>query len=466
MYTSTDDTIVAISSAPGGAARGIVRLSGPHALALAARLTRLPGANLSAAPGFTVHAGVLLLDDARTLPADIYVFRAPRSYTRQDLIELHTVGSPPLLDLIVERCLTLGARLALPGEFTARAFLAGAVSLPEAESVAATIAARNDAQLRSARRLRDRHLTEQICHWQSELADLRALVEADIDFAEEPIDFITPDEFTRRVRALLTRLTGLLDTARDQERFDALPRVLLLGLPNAGKSTLLNRLAGIDRAIASAVAGTTRDLLTAPARFGEVETLLIDSAGIGDSADDIAAAGGRRALAAAAHADVVCLVFDGADPPTRREVHPLLVATAACRLIVANKQDLVAASAQSTITVQWHAAYGAAPLWISALTGEGVPELRSAIAERLHSDHRADDFGIALSTHQRMVLQEAAEALARALDTAASAAETLDVAELLAVDLREAQDALAAFTGAVTTEDLLSRIFSAFCIGK
>ena len=246
MYTSVHDTIVAVSSAPGHAPRGIVRLSGPDAIPIADHLFRADDARpLSESAGFTAHSGEVLFDDLHRVPATVYLFRKPHSYTRQDIVEFHTVGSPPVLEMMVERCLTGSARPAEPGEFTARAFLAGAMDLTEAEAVASTIRARSDAQLRAARRQMRGYLADQVRRWQDELADLLSLVVADIDFTEEPIDFISPKQLTIRLTHLQENLKGIMRTADSRERLDVLPYILLLGPPNAGKSTLLNTLSGM-----------------------------------------------------------------------------------------------------------------------------------------------------------------------------------------------------------------------------
>jgi tRNA modification GTPase len=487
MYTDLDDTIVAISSAPGPAPRGIVRLSGPDALTIAASLVHLSDdTQLTDALGFTVHHGSLQVFEDATAPADVYVFRAPHSYTQQDLIELHTISSPPLLEMIVERCLEHGARLAHPGEFTARAFLGGAMSLPEAESVAATIQARSDDQLRAARRMARDHFTATLRAWQSDLADLRALVEADIDFAEEPIDFIDPAHLRERVNGLRDQLHTLIASSADAAQVDTLPRVLLFGPPNVGKSSLMNRLTGIDRAIASAVAGTTRDLLSAPTHFDGIEAIVLDSAGVDESEDIVITAGRTRAIEARETAQVVCQVIDAktaiqnrAAPVRKRtegqkaEVQSESTKADRTHLIVINKIDLQSPEERHQLGSEFNAPDGNATnpssltCLVSALTGEGIRELQSAIADQLTADTSAgDDTTLALSAHQRQALSTAVQSLARCEEITITTDDLLDVAEFLALELREAQDALAELTGAVTTEDLLGRIFSSFCIGK
>jgi tRNA modification GTPase len=478
VYTHTEDTIVAISSAPGGAVRGIVRLSGPEALVIADRLcvaagsaacdgsSTAPGSSvLRDAAGFSVHTVELSAGGWQRAPGDVYVFRAPHSYTRQDLVELHTVGAAPWLDLIVERCIAWGARLAHPGEFTARAFLSGAMSLARAESVAVTIQARSDAQLRAAQRMGAADLTRDLNSWQDELTDLRALVEADMDFAEEPIDFIQPAELSARLGQLQLGLEALATTAQSRDAVETLPRVLLLGPPNAGKSTLFNRLSGVDRAIASAVAGTTRDILSACAVFGGIDVLLLDSAGIDDADDLIARISRERSTDAARSVDLVCYVHDAEQPPPADQARASLPAGVPV-LAVANKIDLLAADEiRRPEALPVADALGYYP--ISARTGAGVAALRSGIAECLSAEHRAqDDVQLALSARQRAALAQTADALARCRSTADQTDDLLDVAEFLAADLREAADALAELTGAVTTEDLLGRIFGSFCIGK
>jgi tRNA modification GTPase len=467
MYTAVDDTIVAVSSAPGHALRGIVRLSGPEAVAVADRVFRLAGAGtLAEARPFAAHQGSIVIGEGARLPAMALLFRAPRSYTRQDLVELHTIGSPAVLEILVHDCRAAGARLAEPGEFTARAFLSGAMSLPAAEAVAATIAARSDAQLRAARRLMRGELAERVTAWREQVADLLALVVADIDFAEEPIDFITPAELGARLEAIRAELAAIRGQAEAGARLDVLPRILLLGPPNVGKSTLLNTLSSLDRAITSAVAGTTRDLLEAPVRLNRREAILLDAAGIDDEADEVIAMGRHRALEAASRVDLVAIVVDALAAWSAEAVRALAAESSAPKVVVLNKCDAaspagVAAQVQRLADMRWGPV-----LAVSALTGEGLAELRALLAERLSHGPASEGEQLMLSARQRGALQDADAALARAAELAARSAATIDSAELLAVELQEALDAFAALTGAVTTEDLLGRIFANFCIGK
>lgn len=471
MYETLEDTIVAISSAAGHAPRGIVRLSGPDALAIASRLFHsTAGPPLHEQVGFrriigTVHAG-----QTAPVPGEVYLFRAPHSYTRQDCAEIHTIGSPPLLAMVVNAAIDAGARPAQPGEFTARAFLAGAMDLSRAQAVAATINARTDAQLRAARKLQDGHLSRQVADWQRQLAELTALVEADIDFAEEPIEFIAPDALRTRVQALMDDIKNLCAAATGIERFDVSPTILLLGPPNAGKSSLLNALSGLDRAICSAIAGTTRDILTAPIRVGNAEALLLDAAGVHDDGDTLLREAQTKALRTAQRVDLLCLVVDLTATPSPALFDALPAAPTTPYILVANKADRVDAghadatlqSLESLAPVRPAAAFA-----VSAVRGDGLDRLRAALADQLSTrDDLAEDTDVVLSARQRAALDTAAAALDRAMHEADGIGATVDRAEILAFELRVALDALKPLVGEVTTEDLLTSIFASFCIGK
>ncbi len=468
MEPDVEDIIVAVSSAAGFAPVGIVRLSGPGAHELADRMLRLDGgATVAGMAGFRRAACEILLDDVRALPAAVYVFRAPRSYTRQDMIEIQTIGAPAVLEAVVDRCVELGARRAAPGEFTARAFLNGAMDLTRAEAVAAVIHAETDAQLAAARRMGDGVLRGRIEAAMDELARLTALVEADIDFAEEPIEFISPAQLAADAGAVADVMAALTHDSLYAERIDAAPRVLLFGRPNAGKSSLLNALSATDRAICSAVAGTTRDVISAPARLGRLDVILLDGAGVDDRDTDVMALARQMVLAETQRVDLVCVVVDATDDPAAAEADMAARLGDRPRLVVVSKIDLLHADERAVLQDADRAAGRAAPLGVSASTGEGLAGLRAALADRLaDTSQTVGGSTLVLTARQRDALASAGDSLRRAMELAATASCVADVADLIAFELRDALDALGQITGRVTTDDLLGRIFADFCIGK
>ena len=478
MLERIDETIVALSSAPGHSAIGLIRLSGPGALSILQELAgtaanrenqsgRAPLEEVnSRAKRLEGEVRIDALDASLTLPAVYCCFRAPHSYTRQDVVEIYTVGSPAALELVRTRAIALGARPAEPGEFTARAFFNGAMTLAEAESVAGIIRAQSDVQLRAARGLREGRFAGEIAAARDALAEVLALVEADIDFAEEPIEFITPSELRRRLADIAKSIAALRSGAVAVERFNALPRVLLFGAPNAGKSSLMNRLSGTPRAICAAVAGTTRDLLEAPVRLSAIEAVLIDTAGVDESEDQVIAAARDLTLSSARRVDLVCFVIDTTDPD-QVHIRKVLQSLSVDRVVIAaNKSDLTRMTEHEI--AERFTGWRLGPVCaVSALTGEGVEALREMLADAL-GDAPTTTLGdaVMLSERQRQALLEAESAIARAAELSQSAAETVDCADVAAFELREALTALGAVTGEVTTEELLGQVFARFCIGK
>lgn len=471
MFDVLDDTIVAISSAIGHSPRGIVRLCGPDAIRLAGALfTPDEAPPLRDRKGHTCCLGRLSLmpgQDEPTVPCEAYLFRAPRSYTQQDIVELHTLGSPPILSMVMQTCFAGGARLAEPGEFTARAFFAGGLNLSEVEGVAALIHAESDAQLRAGERLLHGVLSRRAHALQQRLTDLLALVEADIDFAEEPINFVSPDQLRSTATGLRDDIRELLDASQSTERLETLPRVMLAGPPNVGKSSLLNRLTGLDRAICSPLPGTTRDVLTAPLKMPTGEAILVDAAGLGRDETAIDRLADAAVHEAATEADLIVFVVDISLDPLEPNATLLARLPATPRLVVANKVDLVNRASLIDRIATLSAAELKPHLLVSAKTGEGCDQLVVAIENALHADvtETATD-AVALNSRHRAALVAVTEALDRAIALTEGLTETLDAGELIAVELHQASDELAGIAGQVVTDDLLGRIFEGFCIGK
>ena len=476
-----DDTLVAVSSPPGAAPRGIVRLSGPEAVRIADTLFATASVDVadlrSVTENRTVDGSVVV--EGVAMPAGVCLFRAPHSYTREDVVELHLLGAAGVLGLVVEACLAAGARRAEPGEFTARAYLAGAFDLSQVHAIAGMIAARSDHQLQAAERLLHGALGRTAHAAREELADLLSLVEGALDFADEPIEFISPEQLRSRLAALHETLESTAAAGLRAERWGRLPRVLLEGPPNAGKSSLLNRLTGLDRAICAPVAGTTRDVLAAPLTMGDTECLLLDAAGVCGTAvsavetqarrpcpsADVedrskAEAGCRRAIS---DPDLILRVVDVAD------VDPAggAVAGDVPTLVVLNKCDLVSEARRAAVARAVDASVAARVCLTSAATGLGCDALKAAIHQALY-DRPVDihDGALALMAEHREGLLRAIQALRNATALAAQCAESLENAELVAAELHTAAQALGTLVGEEQTEDMLGRIFSRFCIGK
>jgi len=468
MLDRLDETIVAVSSAPGRSALGIVRLSGPEVISIVDRMARTAGGEpLAKQPGSTRLQGEIFLDEQLALPATFYLFRSPHSYTREDLIEIHTIGSPPALELVTGRAIELGARGAEPGEFTARAFLHGAMNLAEAESVAGLIRAQTDTQLRASRRMIDGALSKAVSEVRDTLAELLALVEADIDFAEEPIEFITPGELQDKLSQVSRRLQQILRDATPAEQLDALPHILLFGAPNTGKSTLMNRLSGTSRAICAAAAGTTRDVLSAPVSLGRQEAILLDAAGVDQSVDELALIARDMTLSTAQTVDLLCLVVDVTASPDHHVLECLRSLDVGRTVVVANKCDLLC-DTQTPSRLQSLRALNLGPVCpVSALTGRGINLLRQTLAEGLSAVETTTlREALVLTQRQCAGVSAAGEAVDRAIALSRDAAETIDCADVLSFEVREALDALGTIIGTVPTEDLLAHVFANFCVGK
>ena len=457
MTAHPDDTIVALSSAAGPGARAVVRLSGPNARAVVDAVFLASLDCQGAASGRVLQPGSLTLTGVHSpLPATLYFFAAPNTYTGQDLAELHTVSSPPLVERLIADLLAAGARPAQPGEFTLRAFLAGKKDLPQAEAVLAVIEAGSDADLTAALAQLAGGVTQPLARLRDDLLNLLADVEAALDFVDEDIEFVTKTATLNRIAAGMAHLTNLRRQLDDRTVSGRVFRVALVGEPNAGKSSLFNALVGTAAAIVSPTAGTTRDYLTARLTLTGAEVELIDTAGLQPALDAIDERAQALGAAEAGRADLVlwCVPANEALDETRRVSHSRAGADV---LLVRTKADL---SQESGSRRQETGRQRHAEILVSALFPEGTAPLCALLAEKAAAFARPP-----LAPSQSRCRHHVEAALDR-LRAAHRHAVFDDPPELLALALRQALDQLGEMTGAIHTNDLLDRIFSRFCIGK
>ncbi|HPF40977.1 MAG TPA: 50S ribosome-binding GTPase [Phycisphaerae bacterium] len=469
-----DDTIVAVSSPPGAGARGIVRLSGPAAISIANAIFHPADGEILMEPIAPSRAGGALSIAGVSSDGAVQVFPRGRSYTGQTLIEIHTLGAPIILGELLEACLAHGARRAEAGEFTARAYLSGRIDLTQAHGVAGMIAAQTDRQLQAAERLLHGRLGAVAREAREDLADLLSLIEGAMDFADEPIEFIDVQTFRRRLADIRRRLEDTISAGLRAERWEATPRVVLVGRPNAGKSSLLNRLSGTDRAISAPVAGTTRDAISAVVDLGESRCLMIDAAGApavkeeapedGESIDDQAA---RMASDAERAANLRLIMFDMSREESIDDAVDRWMVRAGPRIVVANHADVATRERRRAFDAWLAGRPGLTGLVVSARTGDGCEALREAVADHLGvADAAENDAAIALMAEHRDALERALDAMDRAIALADACDAQLNDADLAAAELRIAAEALGALVGMDHTEEMLGRIFSRFCVGK
>lgn len=459
MVYSVDDTIAAIASAPGPAARGIVRLSGPDVLNILQQCFTAPRADWQQQRRAARTEGTLELDaPLGPVPCELYYWPGARSYTRQPTAELHLVGSPPIVEAALARVCRLGARLANPGEFTLRAFLAGRLDLTQAEAVLGVIDAASRRELDVALRQLAGGLATPLHRIREQLLDLVAHLEAGLDFVEEDIEFLAHDELLGQLAAAERELDELLAQLGHRAHREDVARITLRGLPNAGKSSLLNALAGTDTALVSDEAGTTRDYLTHSMTLDGLACQFIDTAGVESAAplDEIQQAAQHAAHQQVqdAHLEVLCI--DRSRPLADWEFEQLRRPPAATRLVVLTKVDLPAGIPESQHPLL------AGAIETSARSGTGLQQLRSAIRRQFLSSDSA--IGFLDSTSQRC--RDSIDAARRRVAEARATAEHFHGEDLVAAELRLALDELGRTVGAVYTDDILDRIFSRFCIGK
>lgn len=456
---NTQDTIAAISTPPGEGGVGIVRMSGPEAVPIAARLfLSSRGRDIAATKGWRSYHGTVV-DGAEMIDeALLHVMRGPRTYTREDVVEICGHGGMGPLNAILELCLNHGARLAQPGEFTLRAFLSGRIDLIQAEAVIDQIQARTRAGLQAAMAGSKGVLSRALFAMKARLTDALAQVEAAVDFPEEDVPALITPALLESLQHVRREMNGLLDTADAGRLYREGVSIAIAGRPNVGKSSLFNALLRDARAIVSAHAGTTRDRIEEYITLRGVPVRLIDTAGLRETADEVERFGVALAREAVQQAQAILFVADHAagfleeDGALSEEVLALDIPV----VLVWNKCDLPAdATAMGAPNVFPIACR------VSSVTGEGIHELEELLSTLLLGGLQQSAGQPMLNRlHQKDSLRRAEACIARLLD------DPMRSPEFLALELREALDAIGEITGETTPDDILGAIFSSFCIGK
>jgi tRNA modification GTPase len=448
-----DDTIVAMATPPGRGGIGVVRLSGPDARAIASSMLRVKH---DLEPGRAVFAELIEPETGeRVDEAVITYFAKPHSYTTDDVVEISAHGSPVVLRHIVELAALAGARLAEPGEFTMRAFLNGRIDLTQAEAVRDLIESQTLYQAKVAGQQLDGALSRRLQPVKKTLVELIAVMEAGIDFAEDDVSVLPAAQIVSRIAVVHEPLELLRASFAYGKIVHEGMTLAIVGRPNVGKSSLFNRLVERERAIVTATPGTTRDLVTETVALGGIPLKLIDTAGIRRSTDEAESIGIRKSYEALSEADMVLIVLDSTRELSAEDLELVRACAQRRTLAVANKADLPGARSL--------ALDGMRVFRTSALTGEGMDRLRREILHEVAGGAGAEqETGFLTNVrHQRLV-----EESINALDAARHAVERKVPHEMIMLDLYGALRPLDAITGETTTDDILSLIFSSFCIGK
>ena len=448
LQSAQTDTICAIATPPGVGGVGVIRISGPLSTSIAKQIL---GISLQARKA---HFARFKDDQGHTIDSGIaLLFTAPASFTGEDVLELQGHGGPQILQMLMTRVMELGARPARPGEFSERAFLNNKLDLVQVEAIADLIESGTQASARAAQRSLEGVFSEAVNHLQQELIDLRVFVEAAMDFPDEEIDFLADSDVLEKLGRAGDRLRTLLEQAHQGQLLRDGINIAIAGLPNAGKSSLLNALAGRESAIVTDTPGTTRDVLREYISLDGLPVHVSDTAGIRESTDQVEAEGVRRARAALTIADLVLLVIDSTQPlEPQLALRTEIPDNIAC-IEVYNKLDLTNGEAGVDDTLL--------KVWVSAKTGQGLQRLTRLVKSTVGANVSAEGVFSARTRHL--------DALRRTLDhieTGRVQLEKYNAPETLAEELRLAQKSLGEITGEYLPDDLLGAIFSSFCIGK
>jgi len=439
-HKTTPDTIAAIATPAGKGGVGIVRLSGAKAISICAKLT-----GPAPAPRQASFRKFILNND--TIDEGLVItFAKPASFTGEDVVELHGHGGPVVMDMLLNACIHLGARQAKPGEFSERAFLNDKIDLTQAEAIADLIASQSEIAVRSATRSLQGEFSQRINKLLSNLIELRVYIEAALDFPEEEVDFLSDGVVADKLSALQTTLQDIISNAQQGQLLRDGINIVIAGLPNAGKSSLLNALAGEDAAIVSEYAGTTRDIISAEILLDGLPVRITDTAGLHESTDPVEKIGIERAQQAIAQADLVILLKDD----SKQRKSPTLSEHVA-QVVVHNKIDISGSNAGIRDD----------EIFLSAATGAGLDDLREYL--KTYAGYTNQEEGVFISRRRHL---NALNRAAVAFEQAENQLLQFKAGELCAEELRQAQDALGEITGKFSSDDLLGEIFSSFCIGK
>ncbi len=454
--TDIQDTISAISTPQGEGAIGIVRLAGPDAIAIADRL--FYGKSLSEQPGHTLHFGSIRHKGKILDEVVVGLFRAPHSYTGEDVVEISCHASPYIMQTLLQLTFDKGARPARPGEFTLRAFLNGKMDLSQAEAVADLIASASEAAHDLAIKQMRGGFSGEISRLRQQLIHFASMIELELDFSEEDLEFANRQELTGLVEKIRKLIRSLSESFRLGNVLKNGVATVIAGRPNAGKSTLLNALLKEERAIVSEIPGTTRDTIEELINIDGILFRLIDTAGLRDASDKIEAMGVGRTLEEIKRSALVIYLFDLASTSPATLEKDLKDLPARVPVILAgNKSDLATDEQKEAIRARWPEA-----LMLSSLKRENLESLNQALIKALHAENWQQESAIVSNARHYHALQKADKALKEVLNGIHKGIS----GEFIALDIRSALDALGEISGEVSSDDLLGNIFSKFCIGK
>ena len=448
-----EDTVAAIATPPGEGGIAVVRISGKEALEIAAKIFSGP---VKSYASHTAHFGKILNQEGEVIDEVLLlVMRTPRSYTGEDTVEIHCHGGSLITRRVLETVLLAGARAALPGEFTFKAFMHGKLDLAQAEAVQTVIGARNEIALHMAEQQLQGRLSQKIQAFQKELVDIAAILEAWVDFPEEGLEFASIDEVVATLQNVCSQMEKLCNSFEEGRILHEGLTLCLAGAPNVGKSSLMNALLGKERAIVTNIAGTTRDTLSEGMRLAGLHLCLIDTAGIRQTEEQIEQEGIRRSREAMRAADLILLVLDASRPLQAEDEEIIASVDPQKTIVIWNKMDLPEA-APTVLDFKYAAA-------ISARSGQGLDELKQIIDRVIwHRGPPSKEEVVITNIRHKQALHEAIQACRALIDGLKSGVSP----EFLSMDMRKTLTELGTIIGSNITEDILSAIFSKFCVGK